>query len=36
MLLSSEEPEEEEVGISQVLPVVEEVVAEEEVDLDMG
>ena len=35
MLISSEEPEEEEVGISQVSPVVEEVVAEEEVDFDM-
>ena len=35
MLISSEEPEEEEVGMSQVPLVVEEVASEEEVDLDM-
>ena len=35
MLIPSEETEEEKVGISQVSPVVEEVVAEEEVDFDM-
>ena len=31
ILISSEEPKEEEVGISQVSPVVKDVVAEEEV-----
>ena len=31
----SEEPEEEEVGMSQVSQVVEEVTSEEEIDLDM-
>ena len=35
MFISSEEPKKEEVGISQVSSVVEEVVAEEEVDLGM-
>ena len=35
MLILSEETEEEEVGISQVSLVVEEVAAEEEVNLDM-
>ena len=35
MLISSEEPEEEEVGRSQVSPVVEKVAEEEELDLDM-
>ena len=34
-LILSEEPEEEEVGIYQVSPAVEDVAAEEEVDLDM-
>ena len=33
MLISSEEPEEEEVGMSQVSSVTEEVALEEEVDL---
>ena len=33
MLISSEEPEEEEVGMSQVSSVAEEVALEEEVDL---
>ena len=35
MLILSEEPEEEEVGISQVSLVVEEVATEEDVYLDM-
>ena len=35
MFISSEEPQEEEVGISQASPVTEEVVSKEEVDLDM-
>ena len=35
MLILSEEPEEEEVGISQVSPVVEYVAEEEEVDFDL-
>ena len=34
MLISSEEPKEEEVGISQVSPVVEEVTEEEDIYLD--
>ena len=36
MLISSEEPKEEDVGISQVSPVMEEVAIEEEVYLDIG
>ena len=36
MLISSEENEGEEVGISLVSPVVEDVATEEEVDLDMN
>ena len=36
MLISSEEPKEEDVGISQVSPVMEEVDIEEEVYLDIG
>ena len=35
MSISYEEPKEEEVGISQVSPLVGEVAAKEEMDLDM-
>ena len=35
MYIFSEEPKEEEVGMSQMSPVMEEVAAEEDVDLDM-